>query len=112
MYQGEDWSQQLSYFEDVAQTTPLVLSLPVMDLRKNHARLATFDTTGASEGLITISSPGVLELTMAWPQTAIIPAGLYPLDIFAEVNGQRVAITKIGELQLEVSARSTEDANP
>jgi hypothetical protein len=112
MYQGEDWSQQLSFFEDVGQTTPVVFTDPVMDIRTSRARLATFDTSGSSEGLAAIVNPGVLLLSMDWEHTKLIKAGIYPLDIFAEVAGQRRAITKVGTIQLVVAARVTQDEHP
>lgn len=112
MYQGEDFEQSLLFFSDVAQTTALVFTNPVMDIRAPRARLATFDTGGTQEGLATIPAAGSLLLTMSWQQTRLIPPGTYPLDIFADVAGKRRAITKVGELQLVVAARNTVDDAP
>lgn len=111
MYQGEDFSQQLSYFTDLDQTTPLVFTSPVMDVRDGDGNLlASFDDDGELFGTATITGPGVLVLAMGHVGTAQIAAGSYPLDIFAEVGGHRLAITKRGVLKLVVSARITVDA--
>jgi len=114
MYQGEDWSQQLSFFLDKQQTQPCVFDNPVMDIRDPNtgAKLATFDSTGAELGSATVPSDGVLNLSMPYTSTDDIPAGQYALDIFADIAGQRKAIVKRGLLTLSVTARVTEDDNP
>lgn len=114
MYQGEDWSQQLSFFADEAMTQPLDFGNPVMDVRlaKDGSRLATFDETGLREGTAVITGPGVLELRMPFTATEDLPAGSYAIDVFADVNGQRKAIVKRGVLSLKVGARVTVDDNP
>lgn len=114
MYQGEDWSQQLSFFADLALTIPIVFENPVMDVRssKDGSRLATFDETGTREGTAVVSAPGVLHLRMPFKATAGLPASNYPLDIFVDVNGQRKPILKRGTLALRVTARVTVDENP
>jgi hypothetical protein len=110
MYQGEDFSQELSYFSDVDMTIPLVFTYPVMDVRDQAGTLlARFDISGTQLGLATITAPGVLLLTMPYTQTALIPAATYKLDIFADVAGKRDAITKQGVAALKVSPRNTID---
>lgn len=112
LYQGEDFSQELAFYEDESMTTPLAFTDPVMDIRAARSRLATFDTSGNAEGLFTIPSPGILLMTMGWQHTTQIKAGTYPLDIFAEVDGKRRAISKQGILQLVVTPRITVDQHP
>jgi hypothetical protein len=113
MYQGEDFSQQLSYFSDEEQTEPLVFTNPVMDVRDTDGLLlARFDTTGEEAGLCTITAPGVLMLSMPYAQTATMTVGTYPLDIFADVDTRRDAITKHGVISLRVDARITVDDGP
>lgn len=114
MYQGEDWAQQLAFFADEAQTTPIVFANPVMDVRssKDDSLLASFDETGTREGTATVSAPGVLDLAMPFTATAELPASSYALDIFVDVNGQRKPILKRGALTLKVTARVTIDDNP
>lgn len=112
MYQGEDWSQTLYFYKDTDQTIPLVFDTPVMDVRakgKGGGLLATFDMSGEQLGLASIQSDGVLVLTMPYATTATMVPGSYPLDIFANVNGQRKAITKQGALELTITARITVD---
>jgi len=116
LYQGQDWSQQLSYFQDANQTEPLVFSNPVMDVRDaDGGLLATFDTTGDQAGLITSPSDGVIVLTMGHATTPSLPAGTYGVDIFADVAGTgpgtgRQPITERGVIALQVIARITVDA--
>lgn len=113
MYQGEDFSQQLSYFSDVGETIPLVFTNPVMDVRDTSGGLLVrFDTTGTADGLATITGPGVLLLTMPYAKTALVAAATYPLDIFADTGGKRIAITKRGVIALKVSLRNTVDTGP
>lgn len=113
MYQGEDFSQQLSYFSDLAETIPLVFTNPVMDVRDStNVLLATFDISGTQLGLMTITAPGVLVLSMPNAATAGIPNATYKIDIFADTGGKRKAITKKGVLTLNVSSRVTVDAGP
>lgn len=111
LYQGEDWSQQLSFFTDLAQTVPQLFTQPYMDLVNSRGRIATFSADGDREGLATITGPGVLVLSMPWAQTSLLPPGTYPLDIFANVAGKRKAITKIGTIELVVTASVTTDSN-
>lgn len=113
LYQGEDFSQPLSYFTDVAETIPLVFTNPVMDIRASDGTLlAVFDTTGLQKGLMTITGPGAMTLTMPYAATAALPAATYAVDIFADVGGSRQAITKRGLLSVKVSPRITRDDGP
>lgn len=112
MYQGEDFAQRLLFYTDQARTVPLVFSDPVMDVRAGRTRYATFDITGQAEGTFSIPDPGVLDLAMGWAHTEKVKAATFDLDIFANVNGRRVAITKVGTLQLVVSKRITQDERP
>ena len=114
MYQGEDFSQQLSYFSDEDQTVPLEITQAIMDVRNSDglllARFEVGNTPGLGLGTVTITSPGVLVLSMAYPWTAQIPAGSYAIDIFADIaGGGRQAITKRGVLKLVVTPRITVD---
>jgi hypothetical protein len=110
MYQGEDFTQQLSYFTDVDELVPVVFTAPVMDIRASDGTLlARFDTSGTSAGLIAIIAPGVLSFTMPHTATALITGGAYALDVFADVGGGREAITKRGLLKLVVTRRITVD---
>lgn len=112
MYQGEDWSQQLSFFTDQAMTTPQDFANPVMDLRNQQGvRVATFDDIG-KEGLAVVSDLGELTLTMSYINTALVPAATYQIDIFADLDGERKAIVKRGTIQLVVTARITQDDIP
>lgn len=114
MYQGTDWSQQLTFYADEDMTIPLVFEHPVMDIRPKPGGvlLATFDDTGTKEGLSHVKPGGVLLLSMSYAQTALIKAATYPIDIFADVDGKRQAITKMGSIQLVVSPRNTQDTGP
>ena len=112
MYQGEDWTQTLSFFTDASLATPYEFTNPVMDVRSQAgARIATFDDLG-KEGLAVITAPGVLKLTMSWDNTAQLPPATYQLDIFGDVGEERKAILKRGTIQLTVTARITHDDNP
>ena len=113
MYQGEDFSQELSYFTDEDQLTPLVFTNPVMDVRNSDGLLlASFDDDASDQGTATVTGPGVLVLAMPHTATALLAAGTYALDIFADVGEARLAITKRGVLKLVVSARITQDDGP
>jgi hypothetical protein len=116
MYQGEDFSQRLSYFTDETLGAPLVFTNPVLEVRAKSTLYARFDTTGTAAGLITPDGDGVIVLSMPYTATAVIKAGDYPLDVFADVmrDGllKREAISKIGVMQLQVAARSTVDEGP
>jgi len=113
MYQGEDFSQQLTFFSDVDMSVPLVFTHPVMDIRgADGSLLATFDDTGTQLGLMTITAPGVLQLSMAYTDTASIQAATFPVDIFADVGDSREAISKRGVLAIKVAKRITVDTGP
>lgn len=109
MYQGEDWSQSLQFFTDLEQTTPLVFADPVMEIRGPRGLQARFDSNPDSAGSVEIPAPGTLILALPWQYSRNVAAGTYPLDIFADVGGKRVAITKQGVMQLVVTARITQD---
>jgi hypothetical protein len=121
MYQGEDFSQELSYFSDPVAVPPdeqtydepLVFTHPVMDVRDGyHNLLASFDDTGTQAGLMVITEPGVLVMSMPAASVAALPNGTYELDIFADVGGGREAITKRGVIELVVDRRNTVDDGP
>lgn len=110
IYQGEDWAKVLLYYSDTAQTTPLVFENPYMEIRKGRRVYATFDVPGsAADGAASIPAPGQLRLDLPHAASALIPKGIYDVDIFADVEGERKAITKLGYLQIAVDARNTQD---
>lgn len=109
LYQGEDWRRVLLYYTDQAQTTPLVFTNPFMQIRKGSRIYATFDLTADTDGTATITAPGTLQLDLPHAASANIPKGTYDVDVFADVEGQRKAITKKGYLQVVVTARVSQD---
>lgn len=113
VYQGEDFSQQLTLWSDPARSVPLIFTNPVMDLRSPEgALLATFDTTGTHPGSAAVPADGVLQLAMAYADTASLPPGTYPVDVFADVGSSRKAIIKRGQVAIKVLPRITQDTGP
>lgn len=108
MYQGEDWSQEFTFYADTAQTQPLVFTNPVMQIRRGDEVYATFGQ-GTGEGSVDQPADGQAIFTLTHEYTAKVPPGTFPIDIFADVNGKRTAIMKLGVAQINVAKRNTQD---
>ena len=113
MYQGEDWSQPFVFYADDAHTSVVVFTHPWCDVRgtgSSGALYATFTEDGSNLGTATITDDGHVTFSMSHEDTAKIPAGTYPIDIFADhATEGRIVLSKSGALQLVVQARVSQD---
>lgn len=109
LYQGEDWQRSLRYYSDTAKAVPLVFTAPFMQIRRGSRIYVTLGDTDTSDGDLLIPEDGLLVMSIPHAVTPTIPKGTYDIDIFADVNGVRLAITKVGYVQIQVTARSTVD---
>lgn len=113
-YQGQDWSQLLTFYTDETRDTPLVFSLPIYEVRDptTNALLARFTSVvddPNAQGLITVGDgDGTLTLSMTAANSIAVPAGIYQMDIFAIVSESDTPILRRGNLTLQVVQRISE----
>jgi hypothetical protein len=109
IYQGVDWSRQLGFFYDEALTLPYPIANPIVDLRDNTGALLASFQPGASGAWITQDSPGYISLHLDHATSANIPAGTYPIDVFADVDGVRMVLAQRGAYSIKIKPRITQD---
>ena len=90
--------------------TPLAVDNPVLEMRRDRVStsqfLAHLDTSGTSNGLITIVKTGSWVLSMTADQTSVLPSGRGFWDCFGKVNG---ALTPIASGVVVIRPRVTGD---
>lgn len=122
MYQGQDWTQELSFYHPIVDsnppepdyTNPVIFTNPFLQVRTQDqldTLIAQFDIVGLGllGGLIVITAPGIIQLSMAHANTTLIPENYYDIDLFADTSAGRQPIMQRGVSALVVTQRISED---
>lgn len=100
---GTDWAVQVDWKDPFGVGYPF--SNPVMEIRQDlnvtSPRFARLDTTGTADGLITITVPGTMVLTLPAAITSNLTTGTARWDLFLTTGSNQRARLLFGDVAIK-----------